>query len=61
LATRDGIAFVLGFLVGSGAMCPECGHGTRATSKHWATCKKCGRKVARNAETLKRSVSAGGE
>lgn len=51
LARRDGIAFLVGFLVGSGAMCPTCGHGTRVTSKRWARCKKCGKRVPRLALT----------
>ena len=47
LTTREGIGFMVGFLVGTGAMCPKCGYGTRVTSKRWARCKKCNRRVAR--------------
>ena len=32
LATMSGIKGVLGFLLADGALCPACGHGTRATS-----------------------------
>ena len=47
LATEKGFWFTVGILVGMGAMCPDCGHGTRVTSRHWARCKKCGKRVAR--------------
>lgn len=47
LANRTGIAVVVTLLIGSGAMCPKCGHGTRATSKRWARCKQCGERVPR--------------
>jgi len=47
LANRTGIAVVVTLLFGSGAMCGECGHGTRVTSKNWAKCKKCGARVRR--------------
>lgn len=47
LARRDGIALVLGALFHMGALCATCGHGTRVTSKRWATCKKCGERVRR--------------
>jgi hypothetical protein len=43
LATQDGISLVWALLFVSGSMCPDCGYGTRATSKRWARCKKCGR------------------
>lgn len=42
LATRSGISLVVGLLMASGSLCPKCGYGTRATSKRWAKCKKCG-------------------
>lgn len=50
-------------LVGSGAMCPHCGWGTRATSKNWARCKKCGERVKRLpmetvADALNRGMAA---
>ena len=45
LATVTGLGLVIGFLLRDGAMCPKCGHGTRATSKRWARCKKCGERV----------------
>ena len=47
LATVTGLGLVLGFLLRDGAMCPKCGYGTRATSKRWARCKRCGERVAR--------------
>ena len=47
LATMTGLGLVLGILLRDGAMCPKCGHGTRATSKRWARCKKCGERVQR--------------
>ena len=47
LARRDGLALVLALLLGSGAMCPKCGFGTRVTSKRWAKCKRCGERVLR--------------
>lgn len=47
LARKDGIALVLGLLLGAGAMCPKCGFGTRVTSKRWAKCKRCGERVER--------------
>lgn len=47
LANRGHLALVVGALVVMGAMCPTCGHGTRATSKCWARCKKCGERVRR--------------
>lgn len=47
LASLDGIATVLGLMILQGAMCEECGHGTRATSKNWARCKKCGHRNRR--------------
>lgn len=47
LAHNAGLRLVLGLLIGSGAMCPKCGFGTRATSKNWARCKQCGERVPR--------------
>lgn len=47
LAHKDGINFVLGFLMHTGAMCPKCQFGTRVKSKRWAVCKKCGQRVER--------------
>jgi uncharacterized protein (DUF983 family) len=47
LASLDGIATVMALMVGSGVICHECGHGTRATSKRWAKCKACGARVPR--------------
>lgn len=55
LASQTGIAFVIGHLIGSGAMCPDCVHGTRVISKRWAQCKNCGRKVERPAKTNTKS------
>jgi len=47
LATEEGLELFLRALVYKGAMCPKCGHGTRATSKRWAKCKKCGERCER--------------
>jgi hypothetical protein len=47
LAHKGGITIVLGLLFGQGAMCAKCGYGTRATSKNWARCKKCGHRNRR--------------
>ncbi len=47
LAHKHGINLVVGLLIASGGMCPKCGYGTRATSKKWARCKKCGERVER--------------
>ena len=49
LASRLGIAVVVGALLTMGAMCPKCGYGTRVTSKRWAKCKRCGERVLRGA------------
>lgn len=46
-AHKEGISLMFGLLITGGAMCPRCGHGTRAISKKWALCKKCGVKVQR--------------
>jgi uncharacterized protein (DUF983 family) len=54
LATVTGFGLIVGFLLRTGAMCPACGHGTRATSKRWARCKGCG-------ERVRRGANAGGE
>lgn len=45
LANRNHLSLFLGVLAGMGAMCPDCGHGTRRTSRRWAACKnpECGR------------------
>lgn len=47
LAQKDGIMLVGLLLLGSGAQCRRCGYGTRATSKNWARCKRCGERVRR--------------
>lgn len=48
LASLQGLALVCALLQLSGSTCPDCGYGTRATSKRWAACKKCGRaRIAR--------------
>ena len=47
LATKAGLGGVLSVLLAMGAMCPECGHGTRKTSKNWAVCKQCGARIRR--------------
>jgi uncharacterized protein (DUF983 family) len=47
LATEEGLALFIGLLLHSGAICPKCNFGTRAVSKRWRKCKKCGEKVER--------------
>lgn len=47
LATEGGLKAMLLTLIQSGAMCGECGYGTRVTSKRWARCLQCGKRVAR--------------
>ena len=47
LASVQGLSAVLAVLVATGALCPECGHGTRVTSKRWARCTRCGARVPR--------------
>ena len=47
LANRHGIGLIFALFHGSGALCPSCGYATRATSKNWAKCKKCGERVPR--------------
>lgn len=44
LARLDGILLMVATLTKSGAICPECGHGTLKTSARWAACKRCGRR-----------------
>lgn len=47
---RDGVSIppVALILLAMGAMCPQCGSGTRAASKKWAKCKQCGLRVPRH-------------
>jgi len=47
LATRQGISLLAALLFAQGALCEKCGYGTRATSKNWARCKKCGHRNRR--------------
>lgn len=47
LCKRPHMELFLAILVSTGAICPECGHGTRVTSKRWARCKKCDKRVER--------------
>ena len=47
LATRYGVSLVFGLLLASGSMCDDCGYATRKTSKNWAVCKKCGKRISR--------------
>lgn len=47
LSNKRGLQVVVGLLCFMGAICPKCGHGTRAVSKKWRKCKKCGEKVER--------------
>lgn len=48
LATRRGLALMVTYFMVTGAMCDQCGFGTRVTSKNWAKCKRCGTRVPRN-------------
>lgn len=47
LANRRHLGMFVSLLHASGALCPECGHATRKTSKNWARCKKCNARVRR--------------
>jgi uncharacterized protein (DUF983 family) len=47
LATKGGLELFVGLLCYTGALCPKCSYGTRAISKKWRKCKKCGTKVER--------------
>jgi hypothetical protein len=47
LAHKSGIGLMIGLLIRQGAMCPKCGYGTKATSKRWAVCKRCGERTER--------------
>jgi len=61
LANRGHLSLFVGILLRDGALCPSCGYGTRKTSKRWATCKRCGERVARGDGAhapLSRSCSA---
>lgn len=53
IASRPGLYLLVAILLQNGSMCPECGHGTRATSKRLARCKACGARVRRNTTTIK--------
>jgi hypothetical protein len=46
-ASREGLTLIVALLIHQGGMCPKCGKGTRATSKRWARCIKCGNRVER--------------
>lgn len=48
LATEQGVAATVGVMLFMGGICPDCGSGTRVTSKRWARCKACGRRVQRH-------------
>jgi hypothetical protein len=47
LAHKNGIDAFFGLMIASGLLCPKCSYATRATSKNWAKCKKCGERVRR--------------
>jgi tRNA(Ile2) C34 agmatinyltransferase TiaS len=47
LASIGGMTLVVAHLYATGALCSECGYGTRVTSKRWARCKRCGARVRR--------------
>jgi len=47
LANKKHLELFLACLVYMGAMCPKCGFGTRATSRRWAKCKRCGERCER--------------
>ena len=46
-ATKTGIENLFNILLYQGYMCPECGYGTKVTSKNWARCKNCNKRVER--------------
>jgi tRNA(Ile2) C34 agmatinyltransferase TiaS len=53
LANRDHLEVFVGLLLLGGALCPKCGHGTRAAGQKWRKCKQCGERVPRrDLETL---------
>jgi len=47
LSHRRGLELFISALLHMGALCPQCGHGTRRTSKRWAKCKNCGQRIER--------------
>ena len=47
LASKVGIASLLGLLVASGELCPDCARATRAVDRRWRKCSACGRKFPR--------------
>lgn len=47
LATKSGLELFCALLAYTGAMCPKCGFGTKAVSKKWRKCKRCGERVER--------------
>lgn len=60
LASANGIATVIAILYESGNLCPDCEYGTRATSKRWAACKRCGRKRIPRKPMSECGVTGGG-
>lgn len=55
LAHRDGLPLILNILMRMGAMCPECGFGTRVVDRRWMRCTKCKKKF-RRPEKAKRPI-----
>lgn len=47
LANERHLEAFVGLLYFTGALCPKCHFGTRATSKRWRKCKRCGERVER--------------
>ena len=58
LANERHLGVFLCVLFATGAMCHECGYGTRVTSKRWAKCKQCGARVERRSlESLDKAIA----
>lgn len=56
-ANRSHLSLLVAIMVHMGALCDACGTGTRATSKRWAKCLKCGKRIERKDPN---QLSAGG-
>lgn len=61
LANEEHLEVFLRALAYTGAICPKCGFGTRAVSKKWRKCKRCGVKVERRELPTLSALPVGGE
>lgn len=53
LANRRHLSLFVSLLHLSGALCDQCGHGTRYSSKGWRKCQQCGARVrSRNLDNI---------